>query len=197
MIRSPQERTRIVRAWLDEGTTEISQQVLDGVLLEFPTTPQDRPFGERWSPRMNTYAKFALATAAVVVAFIAGTRFAPGSGSAGLGSAVSPSPSAIPTPTHSIDYSVPRRGIHRPAPAGRCAEHAGVGRARHQFLVRPATTLQWVGAPVRGRAPDLVPVRQRAVRLDRLPRAAADSRGSRACPRARRRAGGWRATARS
>jgi hypothetical protein len=113
MIRSEQERTRIVRAWLDEGSTELTQQVLDGVLIELPTTPQDRPFGARWSPRMSTYAKIAAATAAVVVAFIAGTRFAPEGGPGGgpgvPSSEASPSPSAIPTPTPAIDYSY--RGV--------------------------------------------------------------------------------------
>jgi hypothetical protein len=99
MTRSEQERTRIVRAWLDEGSTELSPHVREGVLYEFPTTPQDRPFGAPWSPRMSTFAKLALATVAVVLAFIAGTRFAPGGGPAGPGSDVSASASVIPRPT--------------------------------------------------------------------------------------------------
>lgn len=119
MTRSEQERTRIVRAWLDDGSIELSQQVLDGVLIEFPATPQDRPFGARWSPRMGMYAKLAVATAAVVVAFIAGTRLAPGGGPAGLGSAVSPSPSLTPSPTqNSIDYSIPDVGFIGLPPPG-------------------------------------------------------------------------------
>lgn len=118
MTRSPQERTRIVRAWLDEGSTELSEQVLEGVLIEFPTTPQDRPFGARWSPRLGIYARIAVATAAVVVAFIAGTRFAPGVGPAGPGSAVSPSPSVTPSPTASVDRSIPDVGLIGLPPLG-------------------------------------------------------------------------------
>ncbi len=119
MIRSEQERTRIVRAWLGEGSSELSQQVLDGVLYEFPTTPQDRPFGARWSPRLSTYAKLAVVTAAVVVAFIAGTRVAPDAGLGGPGSAVSPSPSVIPSPTQSpIGDSIPDVGFIGLPPPG-------------------------------------------------------------------------------
>jgi hypothetical protein len=126
MIRSDRDRTRIVRAWLDDGTTELSQQVLDAVLLEFPTTPRDRPFGARWSPRISTFAKIVVATALVVVAFIAGTRFAPAGGGPGApGSAASPSPSAIPTPTPAIDYSYRDVGFIGLPPLG--AAPSGLG----------------------------------------------------------------------
>lgn len=119
MTRSEQERTRIVRAWLDEGSTELSAHVREGVLYEVPTTPQDRPFGAPWSPRMSAYAKLALATAAVVVAFIAGTRFPPGGGPAGPGSGVSPSASVIPSPTQRpIDDVVPDVGFIGLPPLG-------------------------------------------------------------------------------
>ena len=36
MNRSEAERARAIRAWLDEGSTELSPRVLDGVLRELP-----------------------------------------------------------------------------------------------------------------------------------------------------------------
>lgn len=121
MTQSEQERTGIVRGWLTQGSTELSPHVLDAVLLEFPTTRQDRPFRWPWSPRMSGFAKLVVATAAVVVAFIAGTRFAPDGGPAGPGSLASDAPSPIPSPTYArIDPSYREVGfIGLPPPGAR------------------------------------------------------------------------------
>lgn len=99
MNRSHEDATRVVRAWLEEGSTELSDRVLDGVLREFPTTPQDWPF---WSQRghslMNTFAKFAVTAAAVVVLTVVGVNLLSPSG--GLGRPPPPvSPPPSPTPT--------------------------------------------------------------------------------------------------
>ena len=66
MNRSEQERSRILRAWLDEGSTQLSPRVHDAVLREFPSITQDGAFGS-WRPRMTAYAAVAVAAAAALV----------------------------------------------------------------------------------------------------------------------------------
>jgi hypothetical protein len=71
MNRSEQERTRIVRAWLDEGSTELSAHVRDAVVRGVRASTQDRPFSWRFSD-MNAQAKLAILAAAVLVVAVAG-----------------------------------------------------------------------------------------------------------------------------
>ena len=93
------EMERIVRSWLEPGLTTLTDDVLDAVMDQLPATPQRR----RWSParriaNMNPLAKYALATAAVVVIAIVGVNLLGTAGSGGVGG-VAPSP--LPSPASS------------------------------------------------------------------------------------------------
>ena len=99
--------TRIVRSWLEDGPTALPDRVLDSVLDRLPATSQRRA---RWPARrfreMNSFAKFALAAAAVVVVALVGINLLPRSGGVGgSGQTLSPSPTpsltASPSPSPS------------------------------------------------------------------------------------------------
>ncbi len=87
--------TRIVRSWLEDGSTALPDRVLDAVLDQLPATPQRRAW---WPARryraMNSFAKLGIAAAAVVVVAIVGFSLFPRAGGVG-----GPGPSATPTPT--------------------------------------------------------------------------------------------------
>src|SRR5262245_59172141 len=89
--------TRIVRSWLEAGSTAIPDRVLDSVLAELPSRRQRRPM---WSPRrflqMKPIIVLAASAAVVVLAVVLGTRFLPGDSGVG-GPSNSPSPSASPS----------------------------------------------------------------------------------------------------
>jgi hypothetical protein len=99
--------TRIVRSWLEDGTTALPDRVLDKVLDQLPATRQRRAL---WPARrlndMNNALKFAIAAAAVVVASVVGINLLPSQGGiGGRGAPASPPPSpsqsAAVTPTAS------------------------------------------------------------------------------------------------
>jgi hypothetical protein len=94
-MSTDRDTTRIVRSWLEEGTTVIPDRVLDAVLDQVPATSQRRAWWPAWRlPPMNTFTRLALAAVAVIaLAFIA-TRFLPGSARVGG----PPAPTAEPTP---------------------------------------------------------------------------------------------------
>lgn len=125
MSRSVEEAARVVRAWLDAGSTDLSDRVRDRVLNEFRTTPQD---GSVWSLRghlqMNTVAKFAVTAAAVVVVSLVGVNLLSQKGAVGgPPPSVAPSPSLATTPgpspspsqsevnSVSADYKIGRHSV--------------------------------------------------------------------------------------
>jgi hypothetical protein len=93
------DTTRIVRSWLEEGVTALPDRVLDTVLDQVPATPQRRSW---WPARrfasLNTYAKVAIALAAVVVVAVVGYNLLPRYGGVG-GVPTTPPPTATPVPT--------------------------------------------------------------------------------------------------
>jgi hypothetical protein len=97
--------TRIVRSWLEEGRTALPDRVLDAVLDQLPATPQRRAgWPARRLQEMNSFAKFALAAAIVVVVALVGINLLPRNGgvtSTGPGPTSSPAPSPSPTPAPS------------------------------------------------------------------------------------------------
>jgi len=104
MNRSEQEGNRILRAWLDEGTTAMSPRVHDAVLRDFPGITQDGAFGSS-RMRVTAYATVVVA-AAIVIVVLAGPRLEPGLVPGGVASTVAPSPTVAPTPTpEAIDRS--------------------------------------------------------------------------------------------
>ena len=70
-------RTRIVLSWLHEDAHEDAERLLLRALDEVDTTPQRRPWSARRFTDMNTYAKLAIAAAAVLVVAFAGFQLLP------------------------------------------------------------------------------------------------------------------------
>ena len=107
--------TRVVRSWLQVDEHSSADRVLDAVLDQLDTTPQRR--ATRWPvrrfPLMNSFMKFGVAAAVLVVAALLGFNYfiAPNVGSQDLDDP-SPtplvSPSLAPTPT--IDGRLPGSG---------------------------------------------------------------------------------------
>ena len=104
-------RTRIVLSWLREDAHENAERLLLRALDEVDTTPQRRSWWPARRPAdMNTFAKFLIATAAVVAVAVVGVNLLPGSqtgagGSPPPASPSAPSPSLSPSPT-----ATPRSG---------------------------------------------------------------------------------------
>jgi len=89
---------RLIRAFLDEGLTELPDRVYDVVRSDIDRTRQRVVVGPWRTPDMNSYAKLAIAAAAVVVVVFIGINLLPRSGGIGGGTAT-PSPSPSPSPT--------------------------------------------------------------------------------------------------
>jgi hypothetical protein len=97
---------------MEEGRTRLPDHVLDAVLDQLPATPQRRP---GWSARriadMNPIAKYAIATAAVVVIAIVGLNLLGARGTNNVGgSPPSPSPVASP-PTSAATSAAPSSSL--------------------------------------------------------------------------------------
>ena len=101
-MRSEHESTRVVRSWLENGSTALPDRVLDAVLSELPSTPQRRPL---WSLRrnqnMSLFLKLAAGVAVIAVAVIVGISFLPGGTSVGA-PAATPVSTPTPSPTPSV-----------------------------------------------------------------------------------------------
>jgi hypothetical protein len=96
-MSTDRETTRVVRSWLDDGVTKLPDRVLDAVLDQVPSTPQRRSGWSAWrSYRMNTYAKVAVAAAAVLVVAVVGYQLLPRNGGPGG------QPTDAPSPTPSL-----------------------------------------------------------------------------------------------
>lgn len=92
--------TRIVRSWLLDEEHESADRVLALVLTEVDTTRQRRSWWPAWRiADMNTYAKLAIAAAAVVVVAVVGINLLPASGGVAGGPAATPSPTPTPSAT--------------------------------------------------------------------------------------------------
>ena len=100
-MSSDLDTTRIVRSWLRTDEHERADRVLENVLGLLDATPQRRAW---WPARrfadMNSFAKLAIALAAVVVVAVVGFNLLPRGPSVG-GQVVDPSPSPSPTATPS------------------------------------------------------------------------------------------------
>ncbi len=104
-MSTDREVTRIVRSWLEEGVTALPDRVLDAVLDQVPATRQRRAW---WPARrfaqMNTFAKIAMAAAAVVALAVIGLNVMPRNGTVGGvgGPVATPAPTAsAPSPSPS------------------------------------------------------------------------------------------------
>ena len=95
--------TRIVLSWLREDAHESAERVLLRALDEVNTTQQRRSWWPTWRfAQMNSYAKLAMAAAAVLVVAVVGYNLLPGRPGVG-GPDVSPSPTPVaPLPSESL-----------------------------------------------------------------------------------------------
>jgi len=97
---------RIIRAFIDEGLTELPDRVYDAVRSDIDRTRQRVVIGPWRTPSMNSFAKVLIAAAAVVVVAIVGINLLPRTGGdVGGGPAPTPSPSASASPTASAQPS--------------------------------------------------------------------------------------------
>jgi hypothetical protein len=91
MTRTP-DTERLIRAYLDEGLNELPDRVYEVIRSDIDRTRQRVVIGPWRTPDMSTFAKLAMAAAAVVVVALVGYNLLPGSGGVG-GAPASPSPS--------------------------------------------------------------------------------------------------------
>ena len=99
-MTTDQGMERIVRSWLEPGLTTLTDDVLDAVMDQLPATPQRRRWSARRIADMNPLAKYAIATAAVVVIAIVGFNLLSPRGDSQVGGVASPSaaPASSPAP---------------------------------------------------------------------------------------------------
>jgi hypothetical protein len=143
---------RLIRAFLDEGPTDLSDRTYDAVRSHIDRTRQRVVIGPWREPRMSNLSRIAIAAAAVLVAVV-GYNFLPGSNGPGItGPSPSPSPTATPAPRPT------------PAPTGPIALPAGPVTAgtyvAHPFVApndsigfRFALPDGWEGGGPAGRSP--------------------------------------------
>ena len=113
-MTTDREALQIIGSWMEDGRTRLPDHVLDAVLDQLPATPQRR----RWSParriaHMNPLAKYAIATAAVVVIAILGFNFLLSGGDSQVGAPPSTAPSSSPAPLAPTTGAVIDAGRYR------------------------------------------------------------------------------------
>lgn len=118
-MSSDLDTTRIVRSWLRTDEHERADRVLENVLGLLDATPQRRAW---WPARrfadMNSFAKLAIAIAAVVVVAVVGFSLLPGRDTGTGGTVASPSPTPTATPTPSPSASAAASPSPRPLTIG-------------------------------------------------------------------------------
>lgn len=96
------DTTRTVQTWLLEDDHVSADRILDNVLAAVETAPQRRP--EWWAqtfPAMSAFAKFAIASAAVLAVTVVGINLLPPSGGVWGPASAPPVPSASESPSAS------------------------------------------------------------------------------------------------
>ena len=114
MTRTP-DPDRLILAYLEEGVTELPDRVYEVVRSDIDRTRQRAVIGPRRTPQMNSFAKWAIAAAAVLVVALVGYSLLPS-----RGEVAAPSASASPSPSPSASASGPIPVLlpdpYRPAP---------------------------------------------------------------------------------
>ena len=96
-MTASRDTERLIRAFLDEGVTELPERAYHAVRSEIDRTHQRVVIGPWRTPDMNTFAKFAMAAAAVLVVALVGYNLLPSDPGTGGTPTVSPSPSPSPS----------------------------------------------------------------------------------------------------
>jgi hypothetical protein len=92
-MTAPGDTDRLIRAFLDEGQTELPDRAYDAVRAHIDRTRQRVVIGPWREPHMSTFARVAIAAAAVLAIAVVLIQLRP---SASVGG---PAPSPVPTPT--------------------------------------------------------------------------------------------------
>ena len=109
---------RIVQAWLHEDAHEYGDRVLDRVIDLLDSTPQ-RPaswLARRFQIMNNTFVRYGLAAAAVVVVAIIGFQLIRGSNQGGPTPTATPQPSATPEPQSPLGLPIGSQHVLWDAP---------------------------------------------------------------------------------
>jgi hypothetical protein len=115
---------RLIRAFLDEGPTDLPDRTYDAVRSHIDRTRQRVVIGPWREPRMSNLARIAIAAAAVLVVAVVGYNFLPGgNGPGATGPSPSPSPTATALPTATPQPTGPVALTDGPMPAGRYVAH--------------------------------------------------------------------------
>jgi hypothetical protein len=93
--RNPDE---LIRAFLDEGQTDLPDRVFDVVRHDIQRTRQRVVIGPWRQPKMNMFARVAIAAAAVVAVGFAWVNFGPSQVRPGVGTQPTPTPTSSPQP---------------------------------------------------------------------------------------------------
>jgi hypothetical protein len=111
-MTTPREPDRLIRAFLDEGRTELPDRSYDAVRAGIDRTRQRVVIGPWREPRMNNITKLAIAAAAVLVVAVVGVNLLSSGRGGGAGSSGgAPSASAPPGPTTSPEGLIPTEGL--------------------------------------------------------------------------------------
>jgi hypothetical protein len=100
-MTASRDTERLIRAFLDEGVTELPERVYHAVRSDIDRTHQRVVIGPWRTPDMNTFAKFAMAAAAVLVVALVGYNLLPGDSPRGGTVSASPSPTVGVSPSPS------------------------------------------------------------------------------------------------
>jgi hypothetical protein len=116
-MTASRDTNRFIRDFLAEGQTELPERVYDAVRSDIDRTRQRVVIAPWKAPGMNTFAKFAIAAAAVVVVAIVGISLPPARDGASGASVLPPTTSSpAPQPTSSpAAADVPRSAAAYPA----------------------------------------------------------------------------------
>jgi hypothetical protein len=109
-MTASRDTDRLIRAFLDEGTTELPDVAFDAVRRDIHRTRQRVVIGPWREPDMSNLARVAIAAAAVIAVGFAWVNFGP-SQSPGVAGRPSPSPAISPAPSPSAAPSVSVGGV--------------------------------------------------------------------------------------
>jgi hypothetical protein len=142
---------RLIRAFLDEGPTDLPDRTYDAVRSHIDRTRQRVVIGPWREPRMSNLARIAIAAAAVLVVAVVGYNLLPGSGGpGGPGPSPSPSPTATASPTPTP--TGPPELAAGPVPAGTYVAHPFLA-PNESIGFQLTLPAGWEGGGPLGRAP--------------------------------------------